>query len=147
MVVLAGLALWARRHRPSALHATALGVVGGIVASPIAWVHYALLLLPAFFAAPLRASTAIAAGLLIVPVPLILAFLDAPRWQQATFGSAYNWAVLLCLLGCRHCGFPVQSNDNVEISRESSATSAARSESALLISCCRTASRDSCSSS
>ena len=146
-LTLLALGTWALRRRPSSLHASALGLVGGIIASPIAWVHYALLLLPAFFAARIRLPILVAATLLVVPVPTVLGFLGTPSWQQVTFGSAYNWALLLCLVGWRHCAFPVHSNDILSIRRDSSATSAERSELALATSCCSTASRDSCSSS
>ena len=40
---------------------------------------------------------AAAAALLVVPVHVVLRFLDAPLWQQVTAGSLYNWAVVLCL--------------------------------------------------
>jgi hypothetical protein len=99
IVVLGGLAAWALRRRPSVLEASALGILGGIVASPIAWVHYTLFLLPIFFTVRLSTPLLIAAALLTVPVAEVLRFLDAPTWQQATAGSVYNWAVLLCLAG------------------------------------------------
>lgn len=97
--LLLALAAWAFRRRPDVMRASALGILGGIVASPIAWVHYTLFLLPAFFAARMTAPLVLAAALLTVPVPLLLELLDAPAWQQATMGSAYNWAVLLALFG------------------------------------------------
>ncbi|HSK39728.1 MAG TPA: glycosyltransferase family 87 protein [Arenibaculum sp.] len=99
-VLLAGLALWAWRRKPSAMRASALGLVGAILASPIAWVHYTLFLLPVFFfARPMPLSLRVAAALLVVPVPVVLSYLDAPSWQQVTFGSIYGWAVVLCLTG------------------------------------------------
>ena len=103
-IVLSGLLLlWlarrARAWRPDPLHASALGIAGGILASPIAWVHYTLFLMPVFFVWPLAGPLRIAAALMIVPVPILLRFLDAPAWQQLTIGSAYNWATLLVLGG------------------------------------------------
>jgi predicted DCC family thiol-disulfide oxidoreductase YuxK len=62
-------------------------------------VHYTLFLVPAFFALPLSVPLRVAATLMLVPVPFLLGFLDAPLWQQVTIGSAYNWAVLLALAG------------------------------------------------
>lgn len=97
--LLAALAAWARRARPSPLHASALALAAAVLASPIAWVHYTLFLLPVFFALPLSPPLAVAAALLVVPVPLVLRFLDAPPWQQATIGSAYGWAAVLILAG------------------------------------------------
>lgn len=97
--LLAAMALWAWRARPAPLAASALGLIGAVAASPIAWVHYTLFLLPVFFAhrspsLPMR----VAALLLLVPVPTVLRFMDAPQWQQVTIGSSYAWAVVLCLV-------------------------------------------------
>ena len=97
--LLGSLALWAFRERPAPLRASALGILGGIAASPIAWVHYTLFLLPVFFSRRWTPLVAAAAALLIVPVHLVLRLLDAPLWQQMTAGSIYNWAVVLCLAG------------------------------------------------
>jgi hypothetical protein len=36
--------------------------------------------------------------LLIVPVPFILDQFGKPAWIQATVGSIYNWALVLCLV-------------------------------------------------
>lgn len=99
VALLGALALWAVRHRPAPLRASALGILGGIAASPIAWVHYTLFLLPVFFSRRWTPLVAAAAALLIVPVHVVLRLLDAPLWQQVTAGSVYNWAVILCLAG------------------------------------------------
>lgn len=105
LALLAGLALWAWSRKPPALRASALGLVGAILASPIAWVHYTLFLLPVFFSIrPMPPASRAAAVLLIVPVPAVLGYLEAPSWQQATLGSAYGWAVVLCLIGAAGSG-------------------------------------------
>jgi hypothetical protein len=98
LVVLAALAWTAARQRPDAMGASAIGIAAGILASPIAWVHYTLFLLPVFFACRVTAPLAAAAALLTVPVPLVLRLTDAPVALQATVGSVYTWAVLLCLI-------------------------------------------------
>ena len=99
IAALAGATVWAFRRKPGSLQASALGIALGIAVSPIAWVHYTLFLLPVFFRRRPTRLMAIAAALLVVPVPFVLRFLDSPLWIQATVGSAYNWAVLLCLGG------------------------------------------------
>ncbi|PWC28390.1 glycosyltransferase family 87 protein [Teichococcus aestuarii] len=98
-LVLGALALWAWRCRPSLAQASALGLVGALLASPLAWVHYTLFLLPVFLLRPLNWALSLAAALLLIPVPWVLAFMGSPAWVQATFGSIYGWAVLLCLVG------------------------------------------------
>ena len=94
---LIGAAAWSFRRRPSPLDASAVGIAVGIAASPIAWVHYTLFLLPVLFRRTATPMLTVAAALLVIPVPVTLLFVDAPLWQQATIGSVYNWAVLCCL--------------------------------------------------
>jgi hypothetical protein len=96
--LLAVLGAWAFRRKPSMLQASALGILGGILASPIAWIHYTLFLVPLFFTSRMSAPLLAAGLLLVIPVPVALRVLEAPAWVQVTIGSAYNWAVLLCLV-------------------------------------------------
>lgn len=96
LLLLAGLAFWAWRRRPDPLLASALGLLGALLASPLAWIHYTLFLLPLFFWLRMTPLLSVTALLLIVPVTVILdRFMVAPAWQQATIGSAYGWALLL----------------------------------------------------
>lgn len=97
--LLAGLAWTAWRRRPDPLEASALALAGAVLASPIAWVHYTLFLLPVFFSRPLTPPLLVSAVLLAVPVPVVLRLLDAPAWAQASLGSIYGWAMVLCLGG------------------------------------------------
>lgn len=99
VALLAGLAWTAWRRRLDPMEASALALVGAVLASPIAWVHYTLFLLPVFFTRPLTPPLLISAALLVVPVPVVLRLLGAPAWAQASLGSVYGWAVLLCLVG------------------------------------------------
>ena len=99
VLLLLVLAVHVLRRRPDPLSASGLGIAGGILASPIAWVHYTLFLVPVFFVQPLSRPLRLAAALMIVPVPILLRYLDAPDWQQLTIGSAYNWAALLACAG------------------------------------------------
>jgi hypothetical protein len=91
------LAWIAWRRRPDGHAASALGLVGGIVASPIAWVHYTLFLMPLFLAAPRRPLRVAAALLILVPVPFVLGFMEEGPLIQASVGSAHSWAMLLAL--------------------------------------------------
>ena len=100
--VVALVAWWSVRRRPAPLEASALGIAAGIAASPIAWVHYTLFLLPVFFRWHRSPAFSPAAMMLVVPVAVVLRYLDTPLWQQATIGSVYNWAVLVCLGAIGH---------------------------------------------
>jgi hypothetical protein len=99
VALVAALAVWALRTRPGPLRASALGILGGILASPIAWLHYTLFLLPVFFTFRMTRAMVAAAILFLLPVSVLLRLTDAPLWLQVTIGSAYNWAALLCLFG------------------------------------------------
>ncbi len=98
VLLLGALAVWALRARPDPLKASAFGLLGALLASPLAWIHYTLFLLPLFFWARPSPAVVAAAALLIVPVPILLGrFMAAPAWQQATLGSVYAWGLLLLL--------------------------------------------------
>lgn len=92
---LIGLAAWwARRRRPDAILASTAGILLSLVASPLAWVHYTLFLLPVLACRWGRLSTRLVTALLLVPVPVVIAQFGAPPLAQATLGSVYNWALL-----------------------------------------------------
>jgi hypothetical protein len=98
LVLLAAAAVWALRRRPTAMRASALGLVLSLLASPIAWIHYTLFLLPVFFSFWHLQRMRLVALLLIVPVPFILDQFGKPAWIEATMGSVYNWALVLFLV-------------------------------------------------
>jgi len=108
--LLAAAGVWAVWQKPAPLRASACGMLAAIAASPIAWVHYTLFLLPVFFSSRMSPVLFGSATLLVIPVAVVLRFLDAPIWQQLTIGSAYNWAVLLCLIGWVAAHAPVVSD-------------------------------------
>jgi hypothetical protein len=91
-------AFWALRARPTALQASALALLLSLLASPIAWIHYTLFLLPILFSRWRMMGIRLVAVLLIVPVPFILDRFGQPAWVQVTSGSLYNWALVLCLI-------------------------------------------------
>jgi hypothetical protein len=95
--VLAVAALWALRRRPDAIRASEFGILGALLASPLAWIHYTLFLAPVLLRRFDRLSTRIVAGVLMVPVPFIIHYFGAPASIQAGIGSLYNWALVLCL--------------------------------------------------
>lgn len=98
LLLLAGAALWALWRRPGAVPASAVGLLVSLLASPIAWIHYTLFLLPAFRAYWRWPLVRVAAALLLTPVPLILDQLGRPASIQATTGSVYGWALVLFLV-------------------------------------------------
>jgi len=98
VALLAASALWALRFRPTAMHASAMALLLALLASPIAWIHYTLFLLPVLFSCWRMSAIRVVALLLIVPVPYILDRFGQPAWVQVTSGSLYNWALVLCFI-------------------------------------------------
>lgn len=98
VALLAGLGLWAWRCRPRPLEAAAVALAAGLLASPLAWIHYTLFLVPVIMATRLTPALGLSAALMVVPVPAVLALLDSPAWVKASLGSVYGWAVTLCLV-------------------------------------------------
>jgi hypothetical protein len=98
LALLGASAFWALRARPAALQASALALLLALLASPIAWIHYTLFLLPVLFSRWRMTGIRLVAVLLIVPVPFILDRFGQPAWIQVTSGSLYNWALVLCLV-------------------------------------------------
>jgi len=70
--VLGGLAFIVRRRRPDLLTVSGLGLVAALLASPITWAGYVLLLLPLFFAWRWDWTLRMAAGLLLLPDDVLL---------------------------------------------------------------------------
>ncbi len=93
-ILLAAGALHAFRHRPDAMRTSEIGLLLSLLASPLAWVHYTLFLVP-IFVRRWSASDFVPAALLLVPVPFVIGLLDAPPLLGLGFGSVYNWALLL----------------------------------------------------
>lgn len=98
LALLGGLALWAWRSRPPLALASGAGIAGALLASPVAWVHYTLFLIPVALALGARPGVLAAAAALSIPVPLVLGLTDSPAWVRASAGSVYGWATVLWLV-------------------------------------------------
>ncbi|UCH73181.1 MAG: DUF2029 domain-containing protein [Rhodospirillales bacterium] len=92
--LLLGSAWWAWRYRPDRREAGAAALFIGLLASPVAWIHYALFLLPPLFS--VRWSRAMMAGALLLATPRLVsnALFEGPTWVEVTFGSVYIWGLL-----------------------------------------------------
>ncbi len=105
-LVLVWAVLEARRRPISAEEASALGIGVAILVSPVAWMHYLLLLVPALLRR--RWTAGVAAGATVMVIPTVAAFwafhtlpLSWPELApaiKATIGSAYSWGALLLVV-------------------------------------------------
>lgn len=96
--LLIGLAIWAFRKRPAALRASSFALLAAVLASPLGWIHYTLFLLPLMVWNWRAWPMWITAAILVVPAPYVIAQFGAAPWLQLGIGSAYNWALVVCLI-------------------------------------------------
>jgi len=96
VVCLVLLAWWIKRSNPSGLtiHVAALSV--SLLASPIAWAGYLLILAPLLLAIPFSRLSSAGAVLMVTPFPVMYA-LGSTTWGAVPFGFLYGWALLLIL--------------------------------------------------
>lgn len=79
---------------------SALGILASILASPIAWTGYTILLLPIFFSLR-RWSLAVwvSAAILAVPFAIVLQLHQSSFLNFVVFGWLYGWGILALLAG------------------------------------------------
>ena len=99
-VVVIALLVVTWRKRPAEMdraeRASSLGILASLLASPISWTGYTILLLPVFFS--LRNWTALtiaSAALLTVPFAIVLQLHQLSFVYFVLFGWLYGWALLL----------------------------------------------------
>ena len=97
VLLLGAAAVWALTRRASVREISGVALVVSLLASPIAWVNYSLFLLPVLCWRWSSQLVRIAAAILLIPVPFVLAELPNPGLRMLTRGSLYNWALLLLL--------------------------------------------------
>lgn len=96
--MLVALAVWALWKRPGIMRVSSFALLGAVVASPLGWIHYTLFLLPVIVSQWRAWPMWLVAALLCVPIPMIINQFGSPASVQLTTGSAYGWALLLCLV-------------------------------------------------
>lgn len=88
------------RKRPDAELATMLGLMVGILVSPLAWFHYLLVLLPFLVSRRWTRATTAGALALVVLQPTIILYAMGKGWfVLATLGGAMLLATLLLTIG------------------------------------------------
>ncbi|HZQ98518.1 MAG TPA: glycosyltransferase family 87 protein [Chloroflexota bacterium] len=106
-LMLVGVALVVWRRRPPAGEASAIAIAAALLAAPLAWIGYSLLLLPALLERPWRRAFRAAAVLLVLPPPNLVSLTDRSPVLMATLGLAYPAAFCLVLAGLVANGSPI----------------------------------------
>lgn len=96
-LLLAGVAAWAWRARPTALQASAVALAAMVLVGPIGWVDYALWLLPIFAAYPWSPRLRAAATILVIPTQVIWGVAAISPMLLGLAGLVYPLAFLLLL--------------------------------------------------
>ena len=91
--------IWAHRTRPQLERALILGLVVSMVAAPLCWFHYTLVLVPFMMNLPWNRSFAIGAGLLWVPPFVPLLSIRGDLFLQGTLGAIYFVGLSLVGIG------------------------------------------------
>ena len=79
-------------------YVSALGIIASLLASPISWTGYTILLLPIFFSLKKWTVPAmISAAILTVPFQLVLQFFQTSFVSFVIFGWFYGWGILSLL--------------------------------------------------
>lgn len=77
---------------------SALGILASILASPISWTGYTILLLPVFFSLKKWTFPAtISAAILSIPFAIVLQLFQTSFVNFVLFGWLYGWAILILL--------------------------------------------------
>jgi len=97
VALLGGLAFVVRRRRPDPLTVSGLGLVAALLASPITWAGYLLLLVPLFFAWRWSWPLWVTAGMLLIPDDVLLR--ENAGWPVLTdLPGVVHMALLLLLM-------------------------------------------------
>jgi hypothetical protein len=97
LALLLALAAWAYIRKPDVVRAGSFGLLASLLASPLGWIQYTLFLAPVLLAHRRNPAVQLVAAALLVPVPFVIAQFGKEAWTQATVGSVYGWALVLCL--------------------------------------------------
>lgn len=91
-------AIWAMLKRPSSQTVSTHALIFALCFSPLAWMHYSLLLIPFFLNNWGDHRIRALALLLVVPVPAILSVTGKSMLAVCTVGSLYSWVILLLFM-------------------------------------------------
>lgn len=96
------LLIWSKRKSSDNIekpeYVSALGIIASLLASPISWTGYTILLLPIFFSLKKWTAPAIlSAAILSIPFAIVLQVFQTSFINFVLFGWLYGWGILLLL--------------------------------------------------
>jgi len=94
VLVLAAVTIWIFVTKPEPLYTSQIGILASLIAGPISWLGYAILLVPVMYGKKMDTFTRIGCALLCIPVLAFLPSLDPSRityilfWAPNIYGLA-----------------------------------------------------------
>jgi hypothetical protein len=88
---------WILWRRPTVLKVTTFALLVTLLVSPLAWVHYSLVLIPVYLSRWKDVAFRLPAYFLVIPARLIVHAASPSGWHLFTIGSAYTWALVITL--------------------------------------------------
>jgi hypothetical protein len=83
-------------HMEKSEYVSALGIMASLLASPISWTGYTMLLLPIFFSLKKWTIPAIvSAAILAIPFAIVLQLFQTSFVNFVLFGWLYGWGLIL----------------------------------------------------
>jgi hypothetical protein len=101
-ILVLALLIWSKfklsNNMEKSEHVSALGIIASLLASPISWTGYTILLVPIFFSLKKWTIPALtSAAILSIPFQLVLQFFQTSFLNFVLFGWFYGWGILFLL--------------------------------------------------
>ena len=118
LLVLAAVTIWVFVTKPESLYASEIGILAALIAGPISWLGYTLLLVPVLYGKNMNTLTRIGCVLLCIPI-----WIAAPNADTSRLTYILLWAPNMYAIGLLACS-AVRSGEYKEAWEGSPETSA-----------------------
>jgi len=93
ILLLAAVTLWIFFTKPEALYTSELGILASLLAGPISWLGYTILLIPVLYGKSMNTLTRIACVLLCIPMWKSIAYADTSRLMYILLWAPSMYAI------------------------------------------------------
>ena len=99
VLLLAAVTIWVFVIKPESLYASEIGILASLIAGPISWLGYTLMVVPALYGKSMNSFTRIGCVLLCIPVWISMANADTSRLTYILLWAPNMYAVGLLAYG------------------------------------------------
>ncbi|HTC63232.1 MAG TPA: glycosyltransferase family 87 protein [Candidatus Saccharimonadales bacterium] len=104
VLFLTAVTIWVFVTKPESLYASEIGILASLIAGPISWLGYTLMLVPAMYGKSMNSVTRLGCVLLCIPVWVIVANGDNSRLTYILFWAPNMYAIGLIAYGAVRSG-------------------------------------------